>query len=166
VTSQRPTVRSPAMPGPISGGITDQPSPGAALEHSRQPLAPAEWVLWFVSVMTVMASFAWLVAHLAPRPLRRTDSGATGFPMVSGALGALVLISASQPRRGPYPAPYRTRAVGRFVSGGRRGSVLLGCVTMFHSVHRWFGRCQVRCLSRWVGGTLIQAEGRVLVAKK
>ncbi|RJN32580.1 polymer-forming cytoskeletal protein [Nesterenkonia natronophila] len=78
----------------IGGSTTDQPSPVTALESSRQPLAPAERVLRFVIVMMVMAGFAWLVAHLAPRPLRRTASAATGFPLTSGALGALVLISA------------------------------------------------------------------------
>ncbi|MCH8562896.1 polymer-forming cytoskeletal protein [Nesterenkonia sp. YGD6] len=78
----------------VRGGITDEPNPVATLERSTQPRAPAERALWFLVGVTVMASLAWLTARLAPRPLRRAGTAATDFPVISGALGALVLVSA------------------------------------------------------------------------
>lgn len=77
----------------VRGAVTAAPNPAAALERSTQARTPVERALWFLTGVTVMAGLAWLTARLAPRPLRRTGAAATDFPVISGALGALVLIS-------------------------------------------------------------------------
>ncbi|GAA1750875.1 polymer-forming cytoskeletal protein [Kocuria aegyptia] len=78
----------------VRGNVTEEPNPTTVLERSRQPREPVERTLWFLTGVIVMAGLAWLTARLVPRPLHRTAAAATGFPVVSGALGALVLITA------------------------------------------------------------------------
>jgi hypothetical protein len=78
----------------VRGSITEEPGPATVLERSREPRAPVEWALWSLLGVAAMAGLAWLAARLVPRPLHRTSVAATGFPVVSGALGTLVLITA------------------------------------------------------------------------
>jgi hypothetical protein len=78
----------------VRGSVTQEPDPASVLQRSRDPRAPVEWALWSLLTVAVMAGLGWLVARIAPRPMRRTAAAATEFPVVSGALGALILISA------------------------------------------------------------------------
>ncbi|WP_298584643.1 polymer-forming cytoskeletal protein [uncultured Kocuria sp.] len=78
----------------VRGSVTEEPGPATVLERSRRSRAPAERALWSLAGVAVMAGLAWLAARLAPRPLHRTAAAATAFPVISGALGTLVLIAA------------------------------------------------------------------------
>jgi hypothetical protein len=81
-------------PAAVVGGDISGPGPGSVLEPATEPRPPAESVLWFAVTVVLMAGLAWLAASLAPRPLRRMEAAAGGFPVVSGALGGLVVITA------------------------------------------------------------------------
>jgi hypothetical protein len=78
----------------VRGDVTEEPGLDTVMQRSDDPRSPAESVLWSLAGVAVLAGLAWLVASLAPRPLHRTEAAATGFPVVSGALGGLVLITA------------------------------------------------------------------------
>ncbi|MGQ1838688.1 hypothetical protein ACT4S2_09540 [Kocuria turfanensis] len=78
----------------VRGRVTEEANPAAALQRSREPRALAERAWWFLLRVAAMAGLAWLAARLAPRPMHRTAGAATGFPLVSAAPGALVLITA------------------------------------------------------------------------
>lgn len=78
----------------VLGSVTEEPGPGTVLRGSEESQTPVESAFWSLLGVVVMAGLAWLIASLAPRPLHRTESAARGFPVVSGALGGLVLITA------------------------------------------------------------------------
>lgn len=75
-------------------GTVVQGSVRNALTASSEPSALGERAAWSLLAVAVMAGLAWLATRLAPRPMHRTAAAATGFPLVSGALGALILIAA------------------------------------------------------------------------
>jgi hypothetical protein len=81
-------------PAAVVAGDIAGPGPGSVLEPAAEPRTPAESVLWFGAAVILMAGLAWLAANLAPRPLRRIEAAVGGYPVVSGALGGLVLITA------------------------------------------------------------------------
>ncbi|MBB1029573.1 hypothetical protein G6027_01425 [Dietzia sp. SLG310A2-38A2] len=78
----------------VRGTVTDEPGAVAVLDRSGRPRASMDRLVWSMLGVAVMAGLAWLVARVAPRPLHRTANAATTFPVVSGALGTLVLITA------------------------------------------------------------------------
>lgn len=78
----------------VRGSLTEEPGPGTVLQRSGEPRSPAEATLWFLVGIAIMTGLAWLTANLVPRPLERTQAAATGYPVVSGALGALALVTA------------------------------------------------------------------------
>ena len=78
----------------VRGSVTHEADHASVLQRSRDPRSPGEWALWSLMMVAGMTGLGWLVARLAPRPMHRTAAAATGFPVVSGALGVLVLLSA------------------------------------------------------------------------
>lgn len=81
-------------PGAVIGGsVSESPDPTAVLQGTGPARGPLERALGGLVGVAVVAALAWLAARVVPRPLRRTQEAATGFPVVSGALGALVLVS-------------------------------------------------------------------------
>ncbi len=72
----------------VEGSVTN------VLTTASESRTPGEWALWSLLAVAVMAGLAWLAARLVPRPMHRTAAAATGFPLVSGALGMLIMIAA------------------------------------------------------------------------
>lgn len=77
----------------VRGTLTESPDPTAVLGRTDEPTDPVDRVLAGLAGIVALAGLGWLAARVAPRPLQRTQAAATGFPVVSGALGALVLIT-------------------------------------------------------------------------
>jgi hypothetical protein len=78
----------------VGGTLSEESNASVVLAApERAARDPVERMLWSLAGVAAMAGLAWLVGRLAPRPLRRTQAAATGFPVVSGALGALVLVT-------------------------------------------------------------------------
>lgn len=77
----------------VGGEITEQtgldvPSDEPAGRSAR------ERVVWVVVTVAGMAASAWLLVRVAPRATGRVQRAASDFPVVSGALGTLVLLTA------------------------------------------------------------------------
>ncbi|MHA7239096.1 bactofilin family protein [Arthrobacter sp. TMS1-12-1] len=77
----------------VLGRVVEEPTPAGVLGSTSSPASPGEWALGALLSVVVAAALAWTLCRLAPRPMRRIAGAATGFPLVSGALGTLVFIT-------------------------------------------------------------------------
>lgn len=77
----------------VRGSISRSPDPPAVLGGSTPTRGPVDRLLRALAAVAVVAALAWLAARVVPRSLGRTQDAALRFPVVSGALGALVLVS-------------------------------------------------------------------------
>ena len=77
----------------VQGKIVEGGTPADVLGSSSQPPSSAERAAWTLGSALAAAALAWILTRLFLRPARRVAAAATGFPLVSGALGTLVLIT-------------------------------------------------------------------------
>ncbi|MFJ6000562.1 hypothetical protein [Arthrobacter sp. NPDC092385] len=77
----------------VQGRIVEEGTPAGVLGGASTPASPAERALRASVSVLAAAALAWLLTRLVPGPVRRVAAAAAGFPLVSGALGTLVLIT-------------------------------------------------------------------------
>jgi hypothetical protein len=78
----------------VQGQVVTGPDPATVLGTTARETSPAATAGRFALLVAIMSGLAWLVTRVAARPVRRVAAAASGFPLVSGALGTLVLITA------------------------------------------------------------------------
>ena len=78
----------------VQGQVTEQADVGEVAEQSGGSESLLDRLPWMVATVVGMAGFAWLMVRLAPRATERVRRAATTYPVVSGALGTLVLVTA------------------------------------------------------------------------
>lgn len=76
----------------VLGSVVQETNPASAIDAGAG-LGLGAQLLWSAGVVLAMACLAWLTSRAAPRPLARVAS-ASRYPVVAGALGALVLVAA------------------------------------------------------------------------
>ncbi len=78
----------------VRGREQDQADPADLVGEPTAGSTVAGRLVWVALTTLVLAGLAWLLVRLAPRPTRRVEAAATTHPVVSGALGTLVLLTA------------------------------------------------------------------------
>lgn len=76
----------------VLGSIVQETNPASAID-AGVGLGMGAQVLWSAAAVLVMAGLAWLSSRAAPRSAGRV-AAAGRYPIVAGALGALVLVAA------------------------------------------------------------------------
>ncbi|TPV52525.1 polymer-forming cytoskeletal protein [Pseudarthrobacter phenanthrenivorans] len=77
----------------VQGKTVEGGTPADVLGGVSTPASPAARAGWILASVLAAAVLAWALVRLAPRPVQRVAAAAAGFPLVSGALGTLVLIT-------------------------------------------------------------------------
>ncbi|MGA8045339.1 MAG: polymer-forming cytoskeletal protein [Dermatophilaceae bacterium] len=77
----------------VAGEVTEPTVLDATTDESTGPSA-RERIAWLVATVALMAASAWLLVRLMPRATGRVRRTVTEFPVISGALGTLVLLTA------------------------------------------------------------------------
>jgi len=77
----------------VQGKTMEGGTPADVLGGASPPSSPAARAGWILASVLAAAVLAWALVRLAPRPVHRIAAAAAEFPLVSGALGTLVLIT-------------------------------------------------------------------------
>lgn len=78
----------------VHGSVVERTDPASLVGQPASDTSVLERVVWVAITGAVMAALAWTLVRLAPRPAGRVQTAATIHPVVSGALGTLVLLTA------------------------------------------------------------------------
>jgi hypothetical protein len=78
----------------VQGDIVESTDPAELVGGSPADSSVLDRVVWAALTAALMAALAWTLVRLAPRPAGRVRAAATAHPVVSGALGTLVLLTA------------------------------------------------------------------------
>lgn len=78
----------------VHGSIRERTDPAELVGGPAADSSLLDRIVSTALTAVVMAALAWMLVRLAPRPARRVQTAATAHPVVSGALGTLVLLTA------------------------------------------------------------------------
>lgn len=78
----------------VHGNIVESTDPAELVGGSPAASSVLDRIVWAALTAALMAALAWTLVRLAPRQAGRVRAAATDHPVVSGALGTLVLLTA------------------------------------------------------------------------
>jgi hypothetical protein len=76
----------------VQGQVTETDDVGQVFGGQGEAPTLLDRLIWWLVTVVALAGPAWLLTRVAPRPVDRVRRASTGHPVVSGALGTLVLV--------------------------------------------------------------------------